>query len=845
MGLRDDSAGSLKTNDQGADNQVDVRRIDQVVAWLSGSDNIARLREQHELPVYRFGEGVQIEHLHTFAKSDSGDKRQTEIEAPGNATGVSSSWRWLAYVAMLIFIVSFAGSLFWLWSRNTLTGSDEAEFRNRATLLARSTLGMLCGILLLTLIDLTYSDSNLVHVMGLRKFIANESLQSSSQTSDPEREASAQVDSEVDSKIQVDWLTELSPRGTATQVGDALQTIVNQERGGSIAGVILITDGRNNAGLNPARATAAASAAAISVYPIGIGSREVRKNVAVADVQAPPRVFPGDTFRVKAMIKAEGLVSTSVQVQLVSVDEKAEEAETLEDETIINLGEAGQGVPVEFKVSQLEQGKRRYIVRTVTIPDDQDPRDNEKAVLVEIIDRKTQVLLLAGGPTREFRFLRNQLYRDTDINLHVWLQSATEGADQEAHVLLTEFPQTRDELYQFDCIVAFDPDWRDLSGQQANWLERWVAEQAGGLIVVAGPVNTPEWTRRPRGDEAIDKIRRLYPVSFYNQGSAQLKLGRFGGDKPFPIQFSREGRAAEFLWLGDSAVDSQTSWQRFAGVFGYYAVNEPKSGANILANFSDQSTSINDRLPIYLANHSYGGGRVFFQASGEMWRARSLEVEYFRQYYTKLIRWASQGRLLRDSNRGILTTDRQRCWMGDQITVQAMLRDRQDEPLLVPDIESVVQLPNGSSQTLVLRPAENTIRPGIYSGRFSTTEEGDYQISLPIPDSVDLEILTASVQAAIPDLEKEKPQRNDRLLSEIASKTNGQYFIGLDKFSMYDSNSPRDESRSLIIAPQDQVTYLTGTIDLNFKRKLMTWLFVIVVYSLTMTWAIRRLHKLA
>ena len=110
MGLRDDSAGSLKTNDQGADNQVDVRRIDQVVAWLSGSDNIARLREQHELPVYRFGEGVQIEHLHTFAKSDSGDKRQTEIEAPGNATGVSSSWRWLAYVAMLIFIVSFACS---------------------------------------------------------------------------------------------------------------------------------------------------------------------------------------------------------------------------------------------------------------------------------------------------------------------------------------------------------------------------------------------------------------------------------------------------------------------------------------------------------------------------------------------------------------------------------------------------------------------------------------------------------------------------------------------------------------------------------------------------------------
>ena len=59
-------------------------------------------------------------------------------------------------------------------------------------------------------------------------------------------------------------------------------------------------------------------------------------------------------------------------------------------------------------------------------------------------------------------------------------------------------------------------------------LERWVAEKAGGLIVVAGPVFTPQWSSRKRGDPRIDALKALYPVVFYYQGSATLSLGRFG-----------------------------------------------------------------------------------------------------------------------------------------------------------------------------------------------------------------------------------------------------------------------------------------------------------------------------
>ena len=634
----------------------------------------------------------------------------------------------------------------------------------------------------------------------------------------------------------------LAPKATSTELGSAIQYIVSKERGGPIAGIAVMTDGRNNGGVEPSRAIAAAANAGIPIFPIGIGSSSVPRNVVVADVNAPPRVFPSDKFQVKGIVKSFGLSGQSVRVTLVSIDEKEQEAETIEDETTIRLLDDGQAVSVEFSVQQQEQGKRRYIIRADAVEGDLDQRDNQRSAMVEIVERQTKVLLIAGGPNREFRFLRNQLYRDKDILLHVWLQSSISGADQEADVLVQEFPNTREDLFFFDCIVAFDPDWRALSKEQSELLERWVAEQAGGLIVVAGPVNTPEWTRRPRGDETIDKLRRLYPVSFYSQGSAQLKLGRFGGDQAFQLDFSREGRAAEFLWLGDSATDSQSNWGQFEGVFGYYAVNEPKPGADILANFADPATSIDDTLPIYLASHFYGAGRVFFQASSEMWRIRRIEVEHFQDYYTKLIRWVSQGRLLRDSTRGVLLADRDRCWMGDQVVVQAILRDAQDQPLMMRSIDATIKRPNGTTQKLKLTPTENAVRPGTFNGQFTTGSEGEYRVSLPVPDSVDFEILTTTVQANIPDLEKEQPQRNDALLTELADRSLGHYYVGTGSFRSTEENPL---SPVKLIQPQDQETFLAGTLDRFFQRKLMMWLLGVMAAALAFEWTVRRLHKLA
>jgi hypothetical protein len=390
--------------------------------------------------------------------------------------------------------------------------------------------------------------------------------------------------------------------------------------------------------------------------------------------------------------------------------------------------------------------------------------------------------------------------------------------------------------------VAFDPDWSKLDLDQVRLLDRWVAEKAGGLIVVAGPVHTPEWVRRERDDGRIELIKGLYPVVFDRWGVPGRR--EIASDTAWELAFTREGKTSEFLWLADDPIDSEQNWTEFDGVYGYFnilSIREAKPGATVYARFSDPQTKIDADLPPYMVAQFYGAGRVFLLASGEMWRLRAVDEKYFETFYTKLIRHVSQGRLLRDSSRGVLMVSKARCILGDTIVVRAHLSDRQHEPLDAPQVEAVLVMPDEQRAPLILKPVKDAPRPGLYSEQFTALAEGDYRIELMLPNGDSDELLTRQVRVRAPKLEIERPQRNDALLKTVARQTGGQFYVGLDA-AMGRRGAPPLAS---VIEPNKVSTTLPDTPDTEFERLLMAWLLAAICGALSLEWLIRRLSKLA
>jgi hypothetical protein len=633
----------------------------------------------------------------------------------------------------------------------------------------------------------------------------------------------------------IDWQAELQPRGTQTRLGQAVADQLRQYRDAPLAGVVVVSDGAQNAGVEPSAAIELAKQAKVPLFTIGLGSTEAQRNVALRDLVVPSRAFPGDTLNVTGYLQADGFADRSVEVELSrrKADEPAGGGTQIATERV-SLGANGVVVPVSFDLEPSEAGTFVYQLRIVPPTGDANPRDNSREAEVEVVDRQTRVLLFAGGPMRDYQYLRNQLYRDKTMTVDVLLQTAQPGISQEANELLTTFPSTAEELYKYDCIVAFDPDWTQLKADQVALLEKWISDEAGGMIVVAGPIETAKWTRSTEHA----KIRDLYPVTF-QQRLTLLDDGQYGGETPWPLEMDRAGREAKFLWLGDTAEESETAWSSFPGVYGYFGVRGAKPGATVYARFSDPEAGMSSQRPVYMAGHFYGGGQVFYIGSGEMWRLRMVDPTYFEVLYTKLIRHVSQGRILRGSSRGSLLVERDRYELGETVVVRARLSDEQHEPLAVESVNAQLLRPDGTTESIKL--AAEIDKPGMFAGQATVMQEGTYQLALSIPGTSE-EPLHRYLQVRVPDLERSHAERNEKLLTELAKESGGIYYEKLDA-AIHGNESVKPLSESIL--SRAEVKLVKGAPDKDFARAQMHWLLGIIAGSLFIEWIVRRLNRLA
>lgn len=650
----------------------------------------------------------------------------------------------------------------------------------------------------------------------------------------------------VAAPARIDWGELLRPVGNETRLGQTLKQLIADERSSPLSGVIVIGDGGQNAGIAPDAAIELAREAKVPVFAIGVGSDKKPANVRVSDLIAPARAYPGDHFTITGYLQAQEMAEQRVTVELLSrpaASGPAAAAEVgtgrVEKSQQVILGTDGEVLPVKFEVTPAEPGRRVYCVRVQAPKADSEPGDNFREGDVEVVDRKNHVLLVAGGPMREYQFLLALLFRDKSTTVDIFLQTAQPGISQQAAKILDNFPATREELYKYDCVVAFDPDWRAIGPAAADVLETWVAEQGGGLVIVAGPVHMGETVGGWVDDESMAKIRALCPVEFIRRLTAGGSTD-YTADEPWPLEFTREGLEASYLWLGDSPTASQTAWSGFKGAFSCFPVRSAKMGATVLARFSDpRSGSGTERAP-YFVTQFYGSGRVFYMAGGEMWRLRAVDDNLFEQFYTKLIRHVSQGRLLRGSPRGVLLVGQEQYQVGNTVEVRTQVNDSQMQPLKAPNVSvQIMHQESGTGQALTL--VADPSRVGTFSGQFTVLKEGTYRLELPLPDTAD-ERLIQTIKVRIPKLESETPQRNDTVLGKIAKGTEGVYYVGFEQAVSGTSGKPpvvdllKDRTRTSILLEAP-----------NNERKEFWFRIILAILcgALFLEWTIRRLVRLA
>ncbi|MAS95182.1 MAG: hypothetical protein CMO55_18450 [Verrucomicrobiales bacterium] len=545
---------------------------------------------------------------------------------------------------------------------------------------------------------------------------------------------------------------------TQTDVTRALEYVLENTSSESLAGVLLLSDGRHTGSSLPEDSLRqlAIQNSPLSAVPIGGDLGPV--DISLLSLKAPESIYLDDRVVVTAEAKLDGFLGQKIEAKLICGTE-----------TVDTLPIDVTDVDFRTELRFVHQPKAKGIIdyKIVLEPDEREifTNNNEWDFKVAVTDDRTNVLLVDSFPRWEFRYLRNLFYgRDKSVHLQYVLTNPDQiyRSSKQGHVRAsatrpfgeaeaTDLPNSAEEWKLFDVIILGDISPGTLSYDDWAAIDEAVTRQGAMLICISGPRFMPH-----AHDSEI--LQKLLPVTYTPSSSAQ-----FGSPEPaYHIELTSPGRNHPVTSQSTSRALNLERWSQFPAMRWRYVPEDMKSTAEVLAFARPLGTpSLNSSVELdgspgsveaaieRLANQDSlekenalistiraGLGKVLLLHFDQTWRFRyGVGDTYHHRFWGQATRWGAGPNLRSGNETTRLGTDRLSYTPDDSIEVTAKLLGQDRSPLTEADV-SVEVWKEGNR----LRSQKLSYRSGS-SGLFETSlsglsEEGDYEFKL-VGDEVD------------------------------------------------------------------------------------------------------------
>ena len=632
------------------------------------------------------------------------------------------------------------------------------------------------------------------------------------------------------------WDVWLKPAKNATALGDAIDKVLAEQKGRTLSGVIVVSDGANNVGRSPDSAIARAKQHGVKLMAIGVGGTTPPVDLSILKIVSPSDVAKGDAFELTAWVQSRGLSNQNANVELLQRGPQDASPIVVDTKSVLVVDGAGPQ-EVQFSRAITEAGAFEYTIRVAAGAEVIESRmdNNAESRTVNVFDRPTRVLIVAGGPMRDYIFAKNLLFRHKSIDVDVWLQTGRVGISQDADNLLFKFPEKREDLFAYDVLLAFDADWTQVTPEQQTWIDEWVSGEGGGIAFIAGDAYTYLLSSE---DDKWNKVRTLCPVIV--DDSATGTTLRDSAKQAWPIDLTQDGKAAEFLKLDDDPT-KDSIWSKFTGFYRTQATRGRRGGVTVYAEFTDPLARGVDGPPPLIAGQRYGQGHSFYLGSPEFWRLRSISEEAYDRFWIKLTRKLAEGRSKRGLQRGMFVLDGREFDLGQTIPVRIRVLNEQFQPLTSPSFPVDVYDSVGRPLTPSLVLTQDRFRPAEYTGEFRADLSGRYRLEMEVPGLKDR--LKEELQIRLPEREFAEMTQNVAVLTALADQTGGKYFSLSAKTSEVseDFGSLATAIPALLPDKGERIV-VDQRIDEVWDRG---WLMGLLVGLLAVEWLSRKLLKLA
>ena len=568
---------------------------------------------------------------------------------------------------------------------------------------------------------------------------------------------------------------ELEPIGEATALGDAILAALDQYRHRNISGVIVISDGQQNTGRDPAEVARIASGENVPVYTVGVGNPEPPRNVAILEINAPDVALVNDEVAIEITLRSEGYEGEGAEVIVTERNDNLE----LESRGFILAGRKEQQTEIVYFKPERE-GDYSLEIRIPTKRGELFEDDNVRIHPLRVEPEVIRVLYVEGRPRWEYRYLKNHLLRAENFKVQCLLTSASGDFIQESSdgvASLTRFPPTRLDLFEYDVLILGDvaPDEidafhsRDTTTDLLRDIHDFV-NVGGGLILLAGELHTPR-------DYRDSLIADVLPVEIGNPEEEEKykeDSGPFRPALPDPshphniVRLEKDPDLNRMLLEDPSKGLAPMRW--------YAPVRRKKRGATVLLEHPLNSNR--DGPHVLAATTRVGDGRTLYVGFDETWLWRKPYGDrYPERFWRSAVRHVAIGKLRRADKRFDLRTDKERYNLGEVIQLSLRVLDSDFRESTAERQVVHVEKAEGAPEVLDAYRQED----GLYERAVRADRPGTYRFWMEDISQPDKRLSARVVEVQIPRVEILNPSLDRKQLEEIAEITQGRY-RGLHQF---------------------------------------------------------------
>ena len=571
-------------------------------------------------------------------------------------------------------------------------------------------------------------------------------------------------------------LDELTGRGNRTSLGDALDLHLGAAGGVTVDSVVLVSDGRNNAGLDPVEVARNYALRGITIHTVGVGDPEPPRNAWLVGPPGPKEALRDEEVGFDVTVRAEGLKGQRGRVELLGSRDGGPFAPLATANAELPADGESARVRVFHAFKEAGDWTLRFVL--APLPEESQLDDNEDTRFLRVNDEKIRVLYIEERPRWEYRYVKACLKRvDPSIQMQAVMFEASPKFEQEHSAELPplrDLPRTEKELLQYHCILFGDVAPERIASTEEgirNWLELLVkyVEFGGGIGFLAG-------IGEGHGDAAMPEryrntpLQDLLPVVL--EDPVWLQQQKPVRDRSFRSLLENPLQPHDILLLQRDPAFNRRLWEEgLPGFYVYHPVQRAKPGATVLLRHPTDKNSYGNR-PIAVVS-PYPRGTTFFIATDETWRWRDPYGEtYMDAFWRNVVRHLAQGRLQRRSDLLELTVDKATLETGDKVRVMLRVHDAELQPAVANEQPIFLRNQKAETEKRLLRAVPS--EPGAYQATFTMTEAGAYSfLVFQNQNPADTVLAREDVLVKVPDKELAESSQDAGTLQRIAEASRG------------------------------------------------------------------------